>query len=76
MQVLREADGCATTQITAPQLKVAMTGPATAVVGVPIVYQIALTNPGTGAATNVVLTDRFDAGDEMKKVRPGKRRSD
>src|SRR5207248_10924886 len=34
----------------------------TAVVGVPITYQIAISNPGSGPATNVVLSDAFDAG--------------
>ena len=48
-----QAENCATTQITAPQLKVAKAGPATGVVGVPITYQITVTNPGTGPATNV-----------------------
>jgi uncharacterized repeat protein (TIGR01451 family) len=56
------AENCATTQITAPQLNVTKTGPQTAVIGVPINYQIAITNPGTGTATNVVLTDQFDPG--------------
>jgi uncharacterized repeat protein (TIGR01451 family) len=57
-----KADACATTQITAPQLNVSMTGPSSGVVGAPITYQITLANPGTGPATNVVLTDRFDPG--------------
>jgi len=56
------AENCATTQITAPQLNVTKTGPQTAVVGVPINYQITVTNPGTGTATNVMLTDQFDPG--------------
>jgi uncharacterized repeat protein (TIGR01451 family) len=56
------AENCATTQITSPQLNVTKSGPQTAVIGVPINYQITVTNPGTGAATNVVLSDQFDAG--------------
>ncbi len=31
-------------------------------VGVPITYQITITNPGTGPATNVLLSDDFDQG--------------
>ena len=49
-----------TTQITAPALKVSMTGPATGVVGVPIDYQVTVTNPGNGALTNVVLNATYD----------------
>jgi uncharacterized repeat protein (TIGR01451 family) len=54
------AEHCTTTQITAPQLAVQKTGPATGVVGVPITYQITVSNPGTGPATNVALSDSFD----------------
>jgi uncharacterized repeat protein (TIGR01451 family) len=62
-----KADQCATTQVTAPQLSVTKTGPATGVVGVPITYQINVSNPGSGPATNVVLTDAFDPGLEHEK---------
>ena len=34
----------------------------TAVVVALINYQITVTNPGTGTATNVLLTDQFDPG--------------
>lgn len=51
-----------TTQITEPQIRVTKTGPATGVVGVPITYQITVTNPGSGPATNVLLRDQFDPG--------------
>jgi uncharacterized repeat protein (TIGR01451 family) len=51
---------CVTTQVTAPSLKLALTGPAGAAVGAPITYQIAVTNAGTGPATNVGLNARFD----------------
>jgi uncharacterized repeat protein (TIGR01451 family) len=53
---------CATVDITAPQLAVTMVGPANGVVGVPINYQITVSNPGSGPATKVVLSDQFDAG--------------
>jgi uncharacterized repeat protein (TIGR01451 family) len=56
------AENCATTQITAPQLKVSKTGPTNGTVGLPITYQITVTNPGSGPAANVVLSDQFDAG--------------
>jgi uncharacterized repeat protein (TIGR01451 family) len=56
------AENCANTQITAPQLTVAKTGPTNGVVNVPITYQITVSNPGTGPATNVVLSDEFDPG--------------
>jgi uncharacterized repeat protein (TIGR01451 family) len=56
-----QAENCANTQVTAPQLTVAKTGPTNGVVNVPITYQITVSNPGTGPATNVVLSDEFDA---------------
>ena len=52
----------ATTQITVPQLAVKKTGPATGIVGQPINYDITVSNPGSGIATNVMLTDDFDPG--------------
>jgi uncharacterized repeat protein (TIGR01451 family) len=57
-----KAENCTTTQITAPQLKVVKVGPATGVAGMPVTYQITVSNPGTGPATNVLLSDAFDAG--------------
>jgi uncharacterized repeat protein (TIGR01451 family) len=50
------------TQITAPALKINMTGPATGVIGMPINYQITLTNPGDGPIANVVLNATYDPG--------------
>jgi uncharacterized repeat protein (TIGR01451 family) len=50
------------TEIVAPQLKVTMTGPPNGAVGAPIPYEINVSNPGTGPATNVLLTDEFDRG--------------
>jgi uncharacterized repeat protein (TIGR01451 family) len=57
-----KAESCATTQITAPQLTLSKTGPATGMIGVPITYQVVVTNPGNGPATNVLLSDDFDPG--------------
>jgi uncharacterized repeat protein (TIGR01451 family) len=57
-----QAENRATTQVTTPQLGVTKIGPATAVVGMPISYQITVTNGGSGPATNVMLTDQFDQG--------------
>jgi uncharacterized repeat protein (TIGR01451 family) len=45
-----------TTQVTSPQLKVALNGPAEAVLGTPFIYQVAVSNPGDGPLTRVVLT--------------------
>jgi uncharacterized repeat protein (TIGR01451 family) len=56
------SENCVTTQITAPQLRVGIAGPATAVVGAPITYQVTVSNPGSGPATNVKLTAGFDLG--------------
>lgn len=62
---------CVTTQVTVAQLKVTKTGPATGVVGMPVTYQVVVTNPGSGPATNVVLTDEFDAGlEHASKANP------
>jgi uncharacterized repeat protein (TIGR01451 family) len=46
---------------TQPGLKMALTGPATGAVGVPIPYRVTLTNPGSGPATNIMLRASFDA---------------
>ena len=56
------AEARATTQITTPSIDVSMTGPSTAVVGSPVTYQITVSNPGTGPATDVVLMDQYDDG--------------
>lgn len=54
------AEANAVVQVVAPRLKVAMTAPPTAAMGAPITYQITASNPGTGAATNVLLKAEFD----------------
>ena len=45
-----------------PGLGLTMAGPPTAGNGIPVSYQITVTNTGTGPAYNVVLSDRFDPG--------------
>jgi uncharacterized repeat protein (TIGR01451 family) len=60
----QRAESCATTQITTPQLAATIAGPAAGVIGVPVTLQINVTNPGTGPATNVVLSAQFDSGFE------------
>jgi hypothetical protein len=37
-----------------------MTGPPAGVLGIPVTFQITLHNPGSGAATNVLLSAQFD----------------
>jgi uncharacterized repeat protein (TIGR01451 family) len=56
------AETAATVQITSPGLNVALTGPPTGMVGVPVPYQVTVTNNGNGPASNVVLTAQFDDG--------------
>lgn len=58
----QRAEANAVVQVTSPQLKVSMTGPANGVVGAPLGYQIIASNPGTGPATNVMLKADFDPG--------------
>lgn len=50
------------TLITKPKLALKKTGPASALVGDPVVFQLELTNEGDGPATNVVLHDRLPPG--------------
>jgi uncharacterized repeat protein (TIGR01451 family) len=50
------------TRITRPRLAINVTGPEAAQVGEPVVFQIQVSNTGTGAATNVVLHERLAAG--------------
>jgi uncharacterized repeat protein (TIGR01451 family) len=60
------------TTVTRPQLEIAMTGPKEVVLGQPARFVLTISNPGTGAATNVVLRDlvpdgfEHPAGDEIE----------
>jgi uncharacterized repeat protein (TIGR01451 family) len=53
---------CVTTQVTTPQLQLSLNAPATGTVGVPVTYQVTLTNTGGSPATGIVLSAAFDAG--------------
>jgi uncharacterized repeat protein (TIGR01451 family) len=50
-----------TTTVTAPGIKVTMTGPETGVIGVPINYQVIVSNSGDGPASNVMLNAQYDS---------------
>lgn len=52
----------ASTEVTVPKLALAVAAPETGVLGVPVRYDITVSNPGTGAAGNVLLVADFDAG--------------
>jgi uncharacterized repeat protein (TIGR01451 family) len=52
----------ASTQITVPGLAVQKTGPQTAVLGLPVNYEITVTNTGSAPVNNVLLVDDFDPG--------------
>ncbi len=49
------------------QLNLAMSDPGVANINVPITWQISLHNPGSGPATNVLLSAGFDAGLEHER---------
>ena len=52
----------ATTQITIPQLAVKVVASETGIVGIPVHYDITVSNPGNAAAANVQLVSDFDPG--------------
>ena len=56
------SDGSAAIQVTSAQLQVGVTGPSAGVIDEALAYQITVTNPGSGPATNVKLRAQFDAG--------------
>jgi len=53
---------CVSTQVTTASLKISMSGPATSLVGVPINYQVQITNPGAAPIAKVALNAKFDPG--------------
>jgi uncharacterized repeat protein (TIGR01451 family) len=53
---------CTTTQVTQPQLKVTVDAPPTGVAGVPVTYQITVSNGGSGPANDVKVSASFDQG--------------
>ena len=61
-----------TTNVTTPQLKAEIIGPATGIVDVPINYVIRLSNPGTGDLEDIQLFAQFDAGLEHADVKDKK----
>jgi uncharacterized repeat protein (TIGR01451 family) len=65
-----KGEQCLSLSAAAPQLQVSMTAPATGNVGMGINYQVAVTNNGSSAATNVELVDDFDAGLEHESKYP------
>lgn len=50
------------TRITRPQIAVTKSGPESALVGDTVTFQIVVSNPGTGPATNVLIHDRLPSG--------------
>lgn len=56
------ASNCLRTVITQPRLTLTKTGPETVQLGDQAVFQLLMTNTGTGPATNVVLHDRLPPG--------------
>lgn len=56
------AANCLRTVITQPRLVLTKTGPDTVVIGDQAVFQLQMTNTGTGPANNVVLHDRLPPG--------------
>src|SRR5262249_22880532 len=55
-----------TTLVTRPGLKVAMSGPQSGAVGVPVTYQLTVDNPGTGGINNGLLEAKLDDGLESE----------
>jgi uncharacterized repeat protein (TIGR01451 family) len=53
---------CATTQVTVPSLALQINAPTAGVVGVPVRYQILVSNGGSAPAANVLLSAAFDPG--------------
>ena len=60
---------CVTTMVNQPALELVKTGPSEVLLCQPITYDLQVTNTGTGAATNVVVTDSLPAGLESNGQR-------
>ncbi len=56
-------------QVTQPGLKMTVGGPTSGLIGVPVTYQIKVSNPGTAPTSDVLLKASFDAGLEAPDVR-------
>lgn len=53
---------CTVVKVGKPEIKIQKTGPATALINEAVTYNIKVSNPGTMAAKNVVVTDTVPAG--------------
>ena len=89
--VARSIDGvavqdCVTTTVTAPELRLEMSGPDQTLVGQHVVFTINVTNVSGTPATGLILVDRFDAGfrhpvatspieRELEDLQPGQTRT-
>ncbi|HYT88088.1 MAG TPA: hypothetical protein VEL76_05165 [Gemmataceae bacterium] len=60
----------AVTQVTQPGLKVSISGPTGGIIGRPATFQVTLSNPGSGPATNIVVNAVFDDGLEHETKVP------
>ena len=57
---------CVTTQVTTASLRVTLNAPATGMVGIPVNYQITVTNPNSVPLPGTVLTAQYDEGLEQE----------
>jgi len=53
---------CTVVKVGKPEIKIQKTGPATAIINEAVTYNIRVSNPGSMAARNVVVTDQVPAG--------------
>jgi uncharacterized repeat protein (TIGR01451 family) len=66
-----KASDCATTTVTATAIDLKLSGPAQAVVGGIVRFDIQVTNRGGTAIADLFITDRFDPGLEAESGEPG-----
>ena len=74
-----KASDCATATVMAPSVEVKMTGPTQATVGSEVTFEILITNRSESAATELLITDRFDPGlehEELEKQEAAERKID